>query len=64
MRSAQDIMRVCRYESGMTLAQLSEATDKDINTLYKWENGKHQPHWDSMINAIHAMGYEIEIYKK
>lgn len=62
--TAQDIIRACRYESGMTLLELAVAIDKNINTVFNWENGKSQPHFDSALEAIYAMGYEISVHKR
>ena len=62
--TAQDIIRACRFESGMTLAELAEKTDHDIATIHSWESGKRDPRFNSAIEAIYVMGYEISVHKR
>lgn len=61
---ARDLVRKCRFESGLTLAKLAEMTDHDIATIHNWESGKVEPRFKSAVEAIYAMGYEISIKKR
>ncbi len=59
-----DALRTAREKSGMSVAEVSEASGVSMSALYNWWEGTtRRPQFATSMAAARAMGYDIVLGK-
>jgi transcriptional regulator with XRE-family HTH domain len=54
-----ELIREARLRAGLTQTELSELTGRERSVIARWEQGAISPPVDSLIEIIHACGYDL-----
>ena len=60
MRSA-DLIREARLRAGLTQYELAERSGRDRSVIARWEQGTVAPSIESLIELLHACGFELPL---
>ena len=60
MRSA-DLIREARLRAGLTQYELAERSGRDRSVIARWEQGTVSPSIDSLIELLHACGFDLPL---
>jgi transcriptional regulator with XRE-family HTH domain len=56
-----ELIREARLRAGLTQAQLSELTGRERSVIARWEQGAISPPIDSLMQIIHACGFDLPL---
>jgi transcriptional regulator with XRE-family HTH domain len=56
-----ELIREARLRAGLTQKQLSELTGRERSVIARWEQGAISPPIDSLIQIIHACGFDLPL---
>src|SRR5437667_10735651 len=56
-----ELIREARTRAGLTQSELSERTGRDRSVLARWEQGLISPPVESLLECVHACGYDIPL---
>ena len=54
-----ELIREARLRAGLTQAELSELTGRERSVIARWEQGVISPPIDSLMEIIHACGFDL-----
>ena len=60
MRSA-DLIREARLRAGLTQYELAERSGRDRSVIARWEQGTVAPSIESLIELLHACGFDLPL---
>ena len=60
MRSA-DLIREARLRAGLTQYELAERSGRDRSVIARWEQGTVAPSNESLIELLHACGFDLPL---
>lgn len=60
MRSA-DLIREARLRAGLTQYELAERSGRDRSVIARWEQGTVAPGIESLIELLHACGFDLPL---
>lgn len=58
-----ELIRLCRKQAGLTIAQLSEKSGVDSTSLWAYENGRYMPRFDKVMWCLKACGFDLELIR-
>ena len=61
MRRGGELIREARLRAGLTQAELSELTRRERSVIARWEQGVISPPVDSLMEIIHACGFDLPL---
>lgn len=61
MHRGGELIREARLRAGLTQKQLSELTGRERSVIARWEQGAISPPIDSLIQIIHACGFDLPL---
>jgi transcriptional regulator with XRE-family HTH domain len=56
-----ELIREARLRAGLTQKQLSELTGRERSVIARWEQGTISPPIDSLMEIIHACGFDLPL---
>jgi len=56
-----ELIREARLRAGLTQKQLSELTGRERSVIARWEQGAISPPIDSLMQIIHACGFDLPL---
>ena len=56
-----ELVREARLRAGLTQTELSERTGRDRSVIARWEQGVISPPIDSLMEIIHACGFDLPL---
>ena len=56
-----ELIREARLRAGLTQAELSELTGRERSVIARWEQGVISPPIDSLMQIIHACGFDLPL---
>lgn len=56
-----ELVREARLRAGLTQTELSELTGRDRSVIARWEQGVISPPIDSLMEIIHACGFDLPL---
>jgi transcriptional regulator with XRE-family HTH domain len=56
-----ELIREARLRAGLTQKELSELTGRERSVIARWEQGVISPPIDSLIQIIHACGFDLPL---
>jgi transcriptional regulator with XRE-family HTH domain len=56
-----ELIREARLRAGLTQAELSERTGRERSVIARWEQGAISPSIDSLMQIIHACGFDLPL---
>lgn len=56
-----ELIREARLRAGLTQAELSELTGRERSVIARWEQGVISPPVDSLMEIIHACGFDLPL---
>ena len=56
-----ELIREARTRAGLTQTELSERTGRDRSVIARWEQGVISPPIDSLMEIIHACGFDLPL---
>src|SRR5919106_1602159 len=56
-----DLIREARLRAGLTQTELSELTGRERSVIARWEQGVISPPVDSLMEIIHACGFDLPL---
>jgi transcriptional regulator with XRE-family HTH domain len=56
-----ELIREARLRAGLTQKQLSELTGRERSVIARWEQGAISPPIDSLIQIVHACGFDLPL---
>jgi transcriptional regulator with XRE-family HTH domain len=54
-----ELIREARLRAGLTQTELSELTGRERSVIARWEQGVISPPVDSLVEIIHACGFDL-----
>jgi transcriptional regulator with XRE-family HTH domain len=54
-----ELIREARLRAGLTQKELSELTGRERSVIARWEQGVISPPLDSLMQIIHACGFDL-----
>jgi hypothetical protein len=54
-----ELIREARLRAGLTQTELSELTGRERSVIARWEQGVISPPVDSLMEIIHACGFDL-----
>jgi len=54
-----ELIREARLRAGLTQKELSELTGRERSVIARWEQGVISPPLDSLLQIIHACGFDL-----
>jgi transcriptional regulator with XRE-family HTH domain len=61
VRRGGELIREARLRAGLTQSQLSELTGRERSVIARWEQGVISPPIDSLMEIIHACGFDLPL---
>jgi transcriptional regulator with XRE-family HTH domain len=61
VRRGGELIREARLRAGLTQAELSELTGRERSVIARWEQGVISPPIDSLMEIIHACGFDLPL---
>jgi transcriptional regulator with XRE-family HTH domain len=61
VRRGGELIREARLRAGLTQKQLSELTGRERSVIARWEQGAISPPIDSLMEIIHACGFDLPL---
>jgi transcriptional regulator with XRE-family HTH domain len=61
VRRGGELIREARLRAGLTQKELSELTGRERSVIARWEQGVISPPVDSLIEIIHACGFDLPL---
>lgn len=61
MRRGGELIREARLRAGLTQKGLSELTGRERSVIARWEQGAISPPIDSLMEIIHACGFDLPL---
>ena len=61
MRRGGELIREARLRAGLTQKELSELTGRERSVIARWEQGVISPPIDSLMEIIHACGFDLPL---
>jgi transcriptional regulator with XRE-family HTH domain len=61
VRRGGELIREARLRAGLTQAELSELTGRERSVIARWEQGVISPPVDSLMEIIHACGFDLPL---
>ena len=61
MRRGGELIREARLRAGLTQKELSELTGRERSVIARWEQGAISPPIDSLMQIIHACGFDLPL---
>ena len=59
MHRGGELIREARLRAGLTQKELSELTGRERSVIARWEQGVISPPLDSLMQIIHACGFDL-----
>ena len=56
-----ELIREARLRAGLTQTKLSELTGRERSVIARWEQGVISPPIDSLMQIIHACGFDLPL---
>jgi transcriptional regulator with XRE-family HTH domain len=56
-----ELIREARLRAGLTQKELSELTGRERSVIARWEQGVISPPIDSLMQIIHACGFDLPL---
>lgn len=56
-----ELIREARLRAGLTQKQLSELSGRERSVIARWEQGAISPPIDSLMEIIHACGFDLPL---
>jgi transcriptional regulator with XRE-family HTH domain len=56
-----ELIREARLRAGLTQKELSELTGRERSVIARWEQGTISPPVDSLMQIIHACGFDLPL---
>lgn len=56
-----ELIREARLRAGLTQKQLSELSGRERSVIARWEQGAISPPIDSLMDIIHACGFDLPL---
>ena len=56
-----ELIREARLRAGLTQTELSELTGRERSVIARWEQGVISPPIDSLMQIIHACGFDLPL---
>ena len=54
-----ELIREARLRAGLTQKELSDLTGRERSVIARWEQGVISPPFDSLLQIIHACGFDL-----
>jgi transcriptional regulator with XRE-family HTH domain len=61
VRRGGELIREARLRAGLTQKELSELTGRERSVIARWEQGVISPPVDSLMEIIHACGFDLPL---
>jgi transcriptional regulator with XRE-family HTH domain len=61
VRRGGELIREARLRAGLTQKELSELTGRERSVIARWEQGVISPPIDSLMEIIHACGFDLPL---
>ena len=61
MHRGGELIREARLRAGLTQKELSELTGRERSVIARWEQGVISPPIDSLMQIIHACGFDLPL---
>ena len=61
MHRGGELIREARLRAGLTQKELSELTGRERSVIARWEQGTISPPLDSLLQIIHACGFDLPL---
>jgi transcriptional regulator with XRE-family HTH domain len=61
VHSGGDLIREARLRAGLTQTQLAERSGRERSVIARWEQGIISPPLDSLLQLLHACGFDLPL---